>query len=64
VITPSFAGWAHVTPFALHSASQFRVEPGEITRSFESLSEASSEAADARVFAGIHFRSGCRLACG
>jgi len=30
VITPSFAGWAHVTPFALHSASQFRVEPGEI----------------------------------
>jgi len=30
VITPSFAGWAHVTPFALRSGSQFRVEPGEL----------------------------------
>jgi len=30
VITPSFAGWAHVTPFALRHAAQFLVEPGEI----------------------------------
>jgi len=30
VITPSFAGWAHVTPFALRNASQFSVEPAEI----------------------------------
>ena len=37
VITPSFAGWAHVTPFALRSASQFFVEPGEI---FDLASEA------------------------
>jgi hypothetical protein len=34
--------------------------PGKpITRSFGSLSQATSEAASARVFAGIHFRSGC-----
>jgi hypothetical protein len=30
VITPSFAGWAHVTPFSLRHGAQFRVEPGEI----------------------------------
>jgi hypothetical protein len=30
VITPSFAGWAHVTPFALRHAGQFEVEPGVI----------------------------------
>ena len=30
VITPSFAGWAHVTPFVLRHAAQFDVEPGEI----------------------------------
>ena len=34
--------------------------PGKaITRSFESLSQATAEAASARVFAGIHFREGC-----
>lgn len=37
VITPSFAGWAHVTPFALRHAAQFGVEPGEI---FDLASEA------------------------
>jgi hypothetical protein len=31
-----------------------------ITRSFESLSQAAAEAADARIFAGIHFREGCQ----
>ena len=31
-----------------------------ITRSFDSLSEAAAEAMDARVYAGIHFREGCR----
>ncbi len=30
-----------------------------ITRHFDSLSEAALEAADARVFGGLHFRSGC-----
>ena len=30
VITPSFAGWAHVTPFALRHGAQFEVEPGAI----------------------------------
>jgi hypothetical protein len=30
-----------------------------ITRSFDSLSQATAEAASARVLAGIHFRSGC-----
>lgn len=30
VITPSFAGWAHVTPFVLHHGAQFEVEPGVI----------------------------------
>jgi hypothetical protein len=28
VITPSFAGWTHVTPFALRHGAQFEVEPG------------------------------------
>lgn len=37
VITPSFAGWAMVTPFAIKSASQFEVDPGEI---FDLSSEA------------------------
>lgn len=37
VIVPSHAGWALVTPFALHSTSQFDVEPGEI---FDLTSEA------------------------
>jgi hypothetical protein len=31
----------------------------EITRSFNSLSEAVAESQDARVYAGIHFREGC-----
>jgi hypothetical protein len=30
VIVPSFAGWAHVTPFALRHGAQFEVEPGVI----------------------------------
>lgn len=30
-----------------------------ITRSFSSLSEAAAEAVDARVFGGMHFRTGC-----
>ena len=30
VITPSFAGWAHVTPFALRHGAQFKVKPGAI----------------------------------
>lgn len=27
---PQFAGWAHVTPFVINSASQFRADPSEI----------------------------------
>jgi hypothetical protein len=34
--------------------------PKSITRSFETLSAAVADAIDARVFAGIHFREGCR----
>lgn len=30
VITPSFAGWAYVTPFALRSNTQFEVQPGAL----------------------------------
>jgi hypothetical protein len=30
VITPSFAGWANVTPFSLRHGAQFEVEPGAI----------------------------------
>jgi hypothetical protein len=30
-----------------------------ITRSYRSLSQAAAEAVDARVFGGIHFRTGC-----
>jgi hypothetical protein len=32
-----------------------------ITRSYERLSQASQEAADARVYGGIHFRTGCEM---
>ena len=37
VITPSFAGWANVTPFSLRHGAQFEVEPGAI---FDLLGEA------------------------
>jgi hypothetical protein len=30
VITPSFAGWAYVTPFVLNHGAQFEVKPGAI----------------------------------
>jgi len=30
LITPSFAGWAEVTPFVLNHSAQFEVEPGAI----------------------------------
>jgi hypothetical protein len=33
--------------------------PGGIERSYESLSDAGAEAVDARVFGGMHFRTGC-----
>lgn len=33
-----------------------------VTRSYASLSQAANESASARVYAGIHFRSGCTLA--
>lgn len=33
-----------------------------VTRSYASLSQAAAESASARVYAGIHFRSGCTLA--
>jgi hypothetical protein len=33
--------------------------PTSITRTFTSLSQASAEAVDARVFGGMHFRTGC-----
>ena len=35
--------------------------PKDITRSFATLSQAVADTVDARVNAGIHFRSGCRL---
>lgn len=34
--------------------------PKPITRAFVSLSDATSEAVDARVYGGMHFREGCR----
>ena len=30
MITPSFAGWAQVTPFSLRHNTQFTAEPGAI----------------------------------
>lgn len=36
--------------------------PPSVTRSFTSLSQAANEAASARVFGGIHFRTGCLAA--
>ena len=33
--------------------------PPDVTRSFTSLSQAAAEAASARVYGGIHFRTGC-----
>src|SRR5215468_2247638 len=42
--------------FTIKSAAPY---PG-ITRSFTSFSQAAQEAADSRVYAGVHFRSSCR----
>ncbi|MBF6024593.1 vanadium-dependent haloperoxidase [Lysobacter niastensis] len=36
--------------------------PPSVTRSYTSLSQAAAESASARVYAGIHFRSGCEAA--
>lgn len=36
--------------------------PPAVTRSFTSLSQAADEAASARVYGGIHFRTGCEQA--
>ena len=36
--------------------------PPDVTRSFTSLSAAADEAASARVYGGIHFRTGCEAA--
>jgi len=38
--------------------------PPEVTRSYTSLAAAAQEAASARVYAGIHFRTGCVAAVG
>lgn len=53
VITPSFAGWANVTPFSIRHGAQFEVEPGAI---FDLLGEVYTreynevkEVGDARV---------------
>jgi hypothetical protein len=42
--------------FSMTSANPY---PG-ITRSFTSFSQSAREAADSRVYAGVHFRSSCR----
>jgi hypothetical protein len=59
------AGWAEVMArffgtdqfnFTIASAAPY---PG-ITRSFKSFSQSAQEAADSRIYAGIHFPSSCR----
>jgi len=42
-------------------AAQNGLPAEEITRSFGSLSQAADEAVSARVYAGIHFRTGCEM---
>src|SRR5262249_42561073 len=42
--------------FTIASAKPY---PG-ITRSFKSFSQSAQEAADSRIYAGVHFRSSCR----
>lgn len=42
-------------------AAQGSVPADEITRSYASLSQAATESASARVYAGIHFRTGCHV---
>ena len=53
VITPSFAGWAYVTPFALRHGAQFEVEPGAIfdltSRAYAREYEEVRRVGDARV---------------
>lgn len=39
----------------------FTLTAGGITRSYSSMSQAEAAAVDARVYGGIHFRTGCRL---
>jgi PAP2 superfamily len=54
-ILARFFGTDHFS-FTITSANPY---PG-ITRSFKSFSESAREAADSRVYAGVHFRSSCR----
>jgi hypothetical protein len=53
VITPSFAGWANVTPFALRHGAQFEVEQGDIfdltSRAYAREYEEVRRVGDARV---------------
>jgi hypothetical protein len=59
------AAWAEILSRFLGSdrlnftITSARPYPG-ITRSFTSLSQSAREAADSRVYAGVHFRSSCR----
>ncbi len=59
------AAWAEILarffgtdnfPFTMTSAEPY---PG-VTRSFKSFSQSAREAAESRVYAGVHFRSSCR----
>jgi hypothetical protein len=54
-ILARFFGTDHLG-FTITSAKPY---PG-ITRSFKSFSQSAQEAADSRVYAGVHFRSSCR----
>ena len=45
-------------------AAQGNIPADEITRRYWLLSQAAAEAASARVYAGIHFRTGCRVGVG
>ena len=54
-LAPQFAGWANVTPFVLHSGSQFRADPSEVfdllgeayTRDFNEVKRVGSTTAEA-----------------
>lgn len=46
-------------PFTFTARDVFIVPGQEMTRSYDSLSQATEESVDARVYGGMHFREGC-----
>lgn len=73
IVTPPYPDYTCGLPTAANSVLEvlrryfgtddlpFTFTAAGVTRSYTSLSQAGQESADARVYSGIHFRTGCEL---